>query len=84
MEYSIVLPPAVTPGPQRFMIANAGKQNHSFVIEGNGMTAKLPDKVSRGDTTHLDLDLKPGTYTVWCPVDGHRAKGMQTTLVVKS
>jgi len=34
-------------------------------------------------TQALTWDLKPGTYTIWCPVDGHRAKGMQTTLTVK-
>ncbi len=83
IEYSIVLPPSVSAGPQHFTIANGGKQNHSLVIEGNGVSAKLPDNITRGDTTTLDVDLKPGTYTVWCPVDGHRAKGMQTTLTVK-
>jgi hypothetical protein len=82
-EYSIVIPPSLTAGHQRFTIVNAGKQNHNFVIEGNGVSAKLPQDLMRGDSTNIEIDLRPGTYTVWCPVDGHRGKGMQSTITVK-
>ncbi|MGZ8851379.1 MAG: plastocyanin/azurin family copper-binding protein [Thermoanaerobaculia bacterium] len=82
-EYSILIPPTLTPGHQRFTIVNSGTQSHNFVVEGNGASAKLPENLPRGDTTQMELDLKPGTYTVWCPVDGHRGKGMQTTVTVK-
>jgi uncharacterized cupredoxin-like copper-binding protein len=30
----------------------------------------------------VSLTLKPGTYTFYCPVAGHRAAGMEGTLEV--
>jgi plastocyanin len=36
-----------------------------------------------GGTKTLTLNLKPGTYTYFCSVPGHREGGMQGTLTVK-
>ena len=55
-----------------FHIANAGKETHNFVIEGNGVSEKLGADLPRGDDTNLSIDLKAGTYTIYCPVDKHR------------
>ncbi|HEX3578731.1 MAG TPA: plastocyanin/azurin family copper-binding protein [Thermoanaerobaculia bacterium] len=82
-EYEIQMPDSLAAGPQRFKIANAGKQTHNFVIEGAGISQKLASDLSRGDTTELTVNLPAGSYTVYCPVDGHRGKGMQRTIVVR-
>ncbi|MCU1347260.1 MAG: hypothetical protein JWO56_290 [Acidobacteria bacterium] len=82
IEYSIHLPSTLPPGHQTLNVSDAGKENHSLVIEGNGTRVELPTQLTRGDTTTLDVDLKSGTYTAWCPVDGHRGKGMSTTFTV--
>lgn len=82
-EYEIRMPDTINAGHERFRIVNSGKENHNFVITGNGVSAQLPNDLTRGDTTDIAMDLKPGTYTVFCPVDGHRGKGMQRTLTVK-
>ena len=82
-EYQIQLPDTLPAGPHTFHIANAGKVTHNFAIEGNGLSQKLASDLPRGDTTDLSVDLKPGTYTIYCPVDGHRGKGMQRTLTVQ-
>jgi uncharacterized cupredoxin-like copper-binding protein len=36
-----------------------------------------------GGSKSLTLHLKPGTYTFYCSVPGHRAGGMQGTLTVQ-
>ena len=82
-EYGIQMPDTISAGVHTFHIANAGKMNHNFAIEGNGVSEKLHEDLSRGNTTNLSIKLAPGTYTIFCPVDGHRGKGMQRTITVQ-
>jgi uncharacterized cupredoxin-like copper-binding protein len=82
-EYEIRMPDSLTAGPQHFRITNGGKQTHNFVIEGGGISQKLASDLTRGDSTELTLNLPAGSYTVYCPVDGHRGKGMQRTVTVQ-
>jgi plastocyanin len=53
---------------------------HGVSIEGNGV-AKASDVITSKNTS-FTVDLKPGTYTYFCPVDGHRAAGMEGKLTV--
>ena len=82
-EYGIQMPDTISAGVHTFHIANAGKMNHNFAIDGNGVSEKLHEDLSRGNTTNLSIKLAPGTYTIFCPVDGHRGKGMQRTVTVQ-
>jgi uncharacterized cupredoxin-like copper-binding protein len=82
-EYEIRMPDSLSAGPQRFRIANSGKQTHNFVIEGPGISQKLASDLSRGDTAEIVVTLPAGSYMVYCPMDGHRGKGMQRTVVVR-
>lgn len=82
-EYEIRLPDTFPAGTQQLHIVNAGKENHGFILEGAGGQQRLPSPLSRGDSAELTVTLRPGTYTVYCPVDGHRGKGMSRSLVVK-
>ena len=82
-EYEIRMPDSLAAGPQRFKIVNSGEQTHNFVIEGAGISQKLASDITRGDTAELIVNLPAGSYTVYCPVDGHRGKGMQRTIVVR-
>lgn len=81
-EYSIRMPQTLPAGTHSFRIVNAGKELHSFEVEGGGVHARLPADLPRGNTASLDVNLKPGTYTVYCPVKDHRQKGMTTTITV--
>ena len=82
-EYEIRMPDTIPAGAQTFHIADAGDKNHNFQIEGNGVSQKLVNDLTRGDTADMTVTLKPGTYTVYCPVDKHRGKGMQRTITVQ-
>lgn len=82
-EYEITMPDTLPKGPVTLHIVNAGKENHSFAITGNGVAQQLAQQLTRGDTADLPLNLAPGSYTVYCPVDGHRGKGMQRTITVR-
>lgn len=82
-EYAIQMPQTLKAGPQTFTVINAGKEMHSFEIEGNGVHAALTSPLSRGESQQLSVDLKPGTYTAYCPVDGHKGHGMTATLTVQ-
>jgi plastocyanin len=82
LEYQINMPDTLRAGKTVFQIDNAGKENHAFEVEGNGVHTKT-DTLTRGNTTTLTVDLKPGTYTIYCPVDGHKGKGMTRTVTVK-
>lgn len=82
-EYAIEMPDTLTAGTHPFTITNAGKTNHNFAIEGPGVNQKLASDLTRGDSAPMTVTLQKGTYTVYCPVDGHRGKGMSRTINVQ-
>ncbi len=55
---------------------------HNVTIEGNGIAEVASDTVT-SDSASVSVDLKPGTYTFYCSIDGHEAAGMKGTLTVK-
>jgi cytochrome c2 len=48
---------------------------HNIAIEGNGVDQKGP-VVQGGATSKISVNLKPGAYTFFCSVPGHREAGM--------
>lgn len=73
----------VAAGPVHFVINNTGMMSHNFTIkDSSGVLAKTVNFPS-GSTQVLDVTLQPGTYTVYCSLPGHAARGRQNTLVVK-
>ena len=60
---------------------NPSTTAHAVEIEGNGVEEKS-DTITEGKTS-VTADLKPGTYEFYCPVDSHKAQGMEGTLTVK-
>ena len=82
-EYTIEMTTSVSPGPTTFKVTNTGKETHGFEIEGNGIEKEIKPMLKQGKSGSLRLDLKPGTYKVYCPVKGHKMLGMSLDLIVK-
>jgi len=76
-----------TAGPGKLEIdsKNASSTPHDIALQqgdsgsllGHGAT------VSDGGVSKLSVDLKPGTYTFFCTLPGHREAGMHGTLTVR-
>jgi len=60
---------------------NPSEIPHAVAIKGNGVDVD-GKTVGNGETSTASTDLKPGTYTFYCPVPGHEAAGMKGTLTV--
>lgn len=82
-EYAIRMPQSLAPGKYTLHIANAGKEDHSFVLEGVDTRLEFAEPLKRGDTKDAEVDLKTGIYNAWCPVDKHKDHGMKAELLVK-
>jgi hypothetical protein len=82
VDGQIHMPTSVAAGTVTFNITNNGTMEHSFEIEGNGIEEGLEATLQPGESGTLTVDLAPGTYTVYCPVDDHRAQGMELQLTV--
>jgi plastocyanin len=60
---------------------NASPVEHDVAIaQGSSVAGQTP--VFTGGSKTLTLNLKPGTYTFYCTVPGHRQAGMEGTLTV--
>jgi plastocyanin len=69
-------------GTVNIAMTNMSPVEHNLTVEGAGKVLGATPTFTGGTRT-LTLNLKPGTYTFYCSVPGHRAAGMQGTLTVK-
>jgi plastocyanin len=81
---------AATAGPVTITMANMSGVSHNIALqEGSSGATQAATPVlgasgfiSKGATS-VSVTLKPGTYTYFCQVPGHRSAGMWGTLTVK-
>ena len=82
VEFKITLPKTtIAAGSYSFEVKNDGKIDHDLVVQGNGVDAKTPT-IAPGKSATLKVDLKPGTYDVYCSIPGHKQAGMDLKLTV--
>jgi plastocyanin len=62
-------------------MANMSPLEHNVTVaQGSTVLGAIP--TFKGGVKTLTLNLKPGTYTFYCSVPGHRQAGMEGTLTV--
>jgi plastocyanin len=70
-------------GPITFRLSNKGTVTHGFYVSGEGVE-KGSRELPAGESASFSVNLKPGTYEVFCPMsdNSHKAAGMVKKLVV--
>jgi plastocyanin len=71
------------PGNVRITMNNPSPIPHNVSLEGPGGVNQKGPTVSKGGSSQVTASVKPGSYTYYCAVPGHRQAGMQGTLTVK-
>jgi uncharacterized cupredoxin-like copper-binding protein len=70
-------------GAVKIDVSNDGKVTHSLNIDGPNGDIELGKDLSPGQSGTFTANLPPGTYDWYCPIDGHRAQGMEGKVTVK-
>jgi uncharacterized cupredoxin-like copper-binding protein len=65
-----------------FKATNEGKAEHNIEVETPKGEFKLDENLKPGESGTLKVDLEPGTYTWYCPVDDHKGLGMVGKITV--
>jgi uncharacterized cupredoxin-like copper-binding protein len=91
-EFSIDGPGRLEDGIEAVAVSNRGEFPHTLVVtDETGTVVSATPLIQPGESTSLNLDLDPGTYSVTCRIvaqapDGdivdHFEAGMHTTLDV--
>ncbi len=74
---------AAKAGKVSIAFTNSSPVAHNLTIASSSGAVVGATPTFQGGTKALSVTLKPGVYTFYCTVPGHRAAGMQGTLVVK-
>lgn len=62
---------------------NAAPIPHDVAVEKGSDVLGTSKEITKSKTSLVIKDIKPGTYTYFCTVPGHRQAGMQGTLTVR-
>jgi uncharacterized cupredoxin-like copper-binding protein len=81
-EYKIDMPNSLHAGAITFRVTNAGTIEHNFVVDGQGIKKSFDTNLQPNQTNTLQVNLTPGTYQVYCPIDDHKSLGMLVNLTV--
>lgn len=86
-EWGIALEPdTIQAGHITFRVRNMGRLEHAFEVEGQD-GEWVVELITPGEERTLTVDLTPGTYRIYCPLDDehgdHDQRGMVSTLVVR-
>jgi plastocyanin len=74
---------AAKAGQVKIVLTNPAPVAHNISLQGPGGVDLHGATVPQNGTSQVSAALKPGSYTFYCSVPGHRQAGMQGTLTVK-
>lgn len=85
VEYRFTLSrPSVPAGSVVFDFVNHGQDEHNLNARPpEGQASGLVGSTPSEGMGQLEVQLKPGTYTLFCSLAGHEQKGMKATLTVE-
>ena len=82
-EFKIALSQtAFKPGDYTFRVVNHGNSSHNLTIAGPGIAPLASSTSPGGGSSDLKVTLRAGSYDLWCGVDSHRTKGMDSKITV--
>lgn len=70
---------SLSAGAQTFEVTNTGDAAHGFALAGP-VEERVDGKIAAGKTKTLEATLEPGTYTAYCPLDGHDEESVEFTV----
>lgn len=73
---------SIPPGPAILTVENRGTGLHNLYVEGEGIQRAAGNNLDVGGSSTVDVNFRPGTYTLYCPVLDHREKGEAITVTV--
>jgi plastocyanin len=74
--------PSVPAGKVILEFVNHGQDEHNLnAVNGEEVAGSIPNTTPNAHPT-LTLTLHPGSYTLFCSILDHEAKGMKATLLV--
>jgi plastocyanin len=81
-EFKIQVPAAkMAPATVDVQVKNDGKTIHNLVLKGPGVTKSTKD-LNPGEQDSFQVQLKSGTYELYCSIPGHKQLGMDAKLQV--
>jgi uncharacterized cupredoxin-like copper-binding protein len=83
-EWKVEIPrDTLKAGAVIFRIKNSGTMVHGFHVEGPGVDKDTP-QIPVGQSSSLNVTLKPGTYELYCPMaeQTHKKAGMTRKITV--
>ncbi|GGQ53344.1 copper-binding protein [Kitasatospora griseola] len=72
----------LTPGSHTFVAHNAGTTDHALAISGPGVATMQTSPIPPGGDAQFTVTLQQGSYELWCPIDDHKALGMDAHVQV--
>ncbi len=82
-EWEIDMPIRLKAGPAVFVITNDGKKPHNFVMGNDTWGSMFLDAdLAPGESGTLAVNLAPGTYVAYDPLEGAADKGMTLTIEI--